>query len=138
MSKYDGIGLSDNVPSVTIFLPFFLSVELPYSVKRNEVLVQDIIVFNYLKKAQTVEVKVTKDAKFTAVDLTKYGWKGKELTKLIFDSYLHYYSSYRYHWILHTKYNNSRWTKHQTTICIKTKESWIYFIRSNCQGIIGW
>ncbi|CAG9802375.1 unnamed protein product [Chironomus riparius] len=75
MSKYDGIGLSDNVPSVTIFLPFFLSVELPYSVKRNEVLLQDILVFNYLKKSQTVEVKVTKDAKFTAVDLTKYGWK---------------------------------------------------------------
>ena len=79
MSKYDGIGLSDNVPSVTIFLPFFLSVELPYSVKRNEVLLQDIIVFNYLKKSQTVEIKITKDAKFNAVDLTKYGWKGKKL-----------------------------------------------------------
>ncbi|XP_070502161.1 CD109 antigen-like [Chironomus tepperi] len=75
MSKYDGIGLSDNVPSVTIFLPFFLSVELPYSVKRNEVLLQDIIVFNYLKKSQTVEVKLKKDAGFTAVDLAKYGWK---------------------------------------------------------------
>jgi len=76
MSKYDGIGLSDNVPSVTIFLPFFLSVELPYSVKRDEVLVQDIIVFNYLKKAQTVEIKIKKDAGFTVVDLAKYGWRG--------------------------------------------------------------
>ena len=76
MSKYDGIGLTDNVPSVTIFLPVFISVELPYSVKRNEVLVQDIIVFNYLKKVQTVDIRIKKDAGFIAVDLTKYGWRG--------------------------------------------------------------
>ena len=76
MSKYDGIGLSDNIPEVTIFLPFFLSVELPYSVKRNEVLIQDIFVFNYLPRKQTVEVKVTKNDGFEAVDLEKYGWKG--------------------------------------------------------------
>ena len=82
MSKYDGIGLSDNVPSVSIFLPFFLSVELPYSVKRNEVLVQDIFVFNYLPKAQTVEIKLTKDAGYTAVDLDKYEWKGKKIDNI--------------------------------------------------------
>lgn len=84
MSKYDGIGLPDYLPSVTVFLPFFLSVELPYSVKRNEVLLQDIVIFNYLKMGQTVEVRVTKDAKFEAVDLDSYGWKGIKLEKLFF------------------------------------------------------
>ena len=79
MSTQNGIGLSDNVPSVTVFLPFFLSVELPYSVKRNEVLVQDIIVFNYLKKVQAVDVRITKQSGYEAVDLDKYGWKGEEL-----------------------------------------------------------
>ena len=80
MSKYDGMGLSDNVPSVTIFLPFFLSVDFPYSIKRNEVLVQDIFIFNYLRKSQTVEVKITKDVSFEAVDFEKYGWKGRKMT----------------------------------------------------------
>ncbi|XP_070502464.1 CD109 antigen-like [Chironomus tepperi] len=75
MSTQNGMGLSDNVPSVTIFLPFFISLELPYSVKRYEVLVQDIVVFNYLKKIQAVEVKVTKQIGYDAVDLDKYGWK---------------------------------------------------------------
>ncbi|KAL7028449.1 hypothetical protein ACKWTF_005840 [Chironomus riparius] len=75
MSTQNGMGLSDNVPSVTIFLPFFLSVELPYSVKRNEVLVQDIIVFNYLKKVQAVDIRITKQLGYEAVDLDKYGWK---------------------------------------------------------------
>jgi len=79
MSKYDGMGLSDNVPSVTIFLPFFLSVEPPYSLKRHEVLVQDILIFNYLPRRQTVEVKITNNDGFEAVDLEKYGWKGKEI-----------------------------------------------------------
>ena len=76
MSKYDGIGLTDNIPSVTVFLPFFLSVELPYSVKRNEVLEQDIIIFNYLKRRQTVEVRIKKNAGFTH-KLAKCGWRGK-------------------------------------------------------------
>ncbi|XP_070502465.1 CD109 antigen-like [Chironomus tepperi] len=75
MSKYDGMGLSDNIPTVSIFLPFFLSVELPFSVKRNEVLVQDILIFNYLPRRQTVDVKITKSDLYQAVDLDKYGWK---------------------------------------------------------------
>jgi len=82
MSKYDGIGLTDNIPSVTIFLPFFLSVELPYSVKRNEVLEQDIIIFNYLKRRQTVEVRIKKNAGFTH-KVAKCGWRGKYLYLLI-------------------------------------------------------
>jgi len=77
LSTENGIGLSDNVPSVTIFLPFFLSVELPYSIKRYEVLVQDITVFNYLKKIQAVDIKITKQLGYDAVDLVKYGWKGE-------------------------------------------------------------
>jgi len=82
MSKNDGMGLSDNIPSVSIFLPFFLSVDFPYSIKRNEVLVQDIFIFNYLKKSQTVEVRITRHgAGFEAVDLNKYGWKGKKIKK---------------------------------------------------------
>jgi CD109 antigen len=80
MSKYDGMGLPNNISSVSTFLPFFLSVDFPYSIKRNEVLVQDILIFNYLRKSQTVEVRITKDASFVAADLEKYGWKGKKIT----------------------------------------------------------
>lgn len=78
MNKYDGIGLSDIASSLNVFLPFFLSIDFPYSVKRNEVLLQDILIFNYLRRSQNVEVRITKDSKYQAIDLDKYGWTGKD------------------------------------------------------------
>lgn len=74
MSKYDGMGLPDLLPTATVFLPFFISMELPYSVKRNEVVNQTIVIFNYLKQSQKATVTVAKDSKFEIVDADKNGW----------------------------------------------------------------
>ena len=84
MSKYDGIGLCTDIASVTIFLNFFISMELPYSAKRKEQLLQDIVLFNFLKKPQQVVIKIKKDAKYTVgKDFADYGWQGKYSTRIL-------------------------------------------------------
>lgn len=41
---------------LTVFQPFFVSTNLPYSIKRGEVVSIPVVVFNYLDDDQTVEV----------------------------------------------------------------------------------
>ncbi|KAG5668833.1 hypothetical protein PVAND_016756 [Polypedilum vanderplanki] len=74
MNKYYGMGLPDILPTTTIFLPFFISLELPYSVKRYEILTLEIQVFNYLTGSQTAELTVFKDAAFDVINPSKNGW----------------------------------------------------------------
>lgn len=47
LSESAGIGVSD-ISKVTTFQPFFMSVHLPYSVVRGEIISPDVVVFNYL------------------------------------------------------------------------------------------
>ncbi|XP_065357347.1 thioester-containing protein 1 allele R1 isoform X2 [Calliphora vicina] len=51
-----GLGVTKDQTKITTFLPFFISIRLPYSVKRGEVINVPALVFNYLDKALDVEV----------------------------------------------------------------------------------
>ncbi|XP_070500619.1 thioester-containing protein 1 allele R1-like [Chironomus tepperi] len=54
-SEY-GLGLTKQPSKLNVFLPFFVTVNLPYSVKRGEVVSIPIIVYNYLESDQTAVV----------------------------------------------------------------------------------
>lgn len=70
LSSDSGLGLTQESTKVTTFKPFFVSVSLPYSVKRGEILSIPVSVFNYLDT--TVNADVTffnADNEFEFVDL---------------------------------------------------------------------
>ncbi|XP_046746805.1 CD109 antigen-like isoform X2 [Diprion similis] len=51
-----GLGLIDTPRKLKVFQPFFISLDLPYSVIRGEIVAIPIVVFNYLDKDLTAEV----------------------------------------------------------------------------------
>lgn len=51
-----GLGLTKQPSKLNVFQPFFVSTNLPYSIKRGEVVSIPIIVFNYLDEDQQAEV----------------------------------------------------------------------------------
>ncbi|XP_030377047.1 CD109 antigen-like isoform X2 [Scaptodrosophila lebanonensis] len=53
-----GLGVTDEQTKIKTFQPFFVSVRLPYSVKRGEVISVPALVFNYLPKSLDVEVSL--------------------------------------------------------------------------------
>ncbi|XP_017097843.2 thioester-containing protein 1 allele S1 isoform X5 [Drosophila bipectinata] len=56
LNPTSGIALTKNPSMIRVFQPFFVSTNLPYSVKRGEVISVPVVVFNYLDKALDVEV----------------------------------------------------------------------------------
>ncbi|XP_044316280.1 CD109 antigen-like isoform X6 [Drosophila rhopaloa] len=51
-----GIALTKNPSKIRVFQPFFVSTNLPYSVKRGEVISIPVVIFNYLDKALDTDV----------------------------------------------------------------------------------
>lgn len=51
-----GLGLTKESKSLQVFQPFFVSLNLPYSVKRGEVISIPVGIFNYLEEDFDVEV----------------------------------------------------------------------------------
>jgi CD109 antigen len=51
-----GLGLTQQATKLNVFQPFFASTNLPYSIKRGEVVSIPIVVFNYLDSDQTARV----------------------------------------------------------------------------------
>lgn len=51
-----GLGLTKEALKLNVFKPFFVTTNLPYSVKRGEVSAVPIVVFNYLETDQVVDV----------------------------------------------------------------------------------
>lgn len=51
-----GLGLAPGPAKLKVFRPFFLRLELPYSVKRGEKMALQVLVFNYLETEQEVTV----------------------------------------------------------------------------------
>lgn len=75
ISKLSGIGISK--ASFDVFLPFFIQLNLPYAAKRNEGVVVDILVFNYLDSPQDVDFIFDKrDNEFSVLELAEYKWTG--------------------------------------------------------------
>lgn len=56
LDPISGIGLTKEPRSLEVFQPFFVSLNLPYSVKRGEVISIPVGVFNYLDEDFDVEV----------------------------------------------------------------------------------
>ena len=52
-----GLGLTKEASILNVFQPFFVSTNLPYSIKRGEVVAIPFTVFNYMQNDQEVEVK---------------------------------------------------------------------------------
>ncbi|XP_053692791.1 thioester-containing protein 1 allele R1-like isoform X3 [Sabethes cyaneus] len=51
-----GLGLTQTPRKLNVFLPFFVSTNLPYSVKRGEIVSIPIVIFNYMETDQNAEV----------------------------------------------------------------------------------
>lgn len=56
LDPINGIGLTRQPKHLRVFKPFFVSLDLPYSVKRGEVLSVPIAVFNYMERSTNAEV----------------------------------------------------------------------------------
>ncbi|KAG5667286.1 hypothetical protein PVAND_015272 [Polypedilum vanderplanki] len=65
-----GLGLTKQPTKLNVFQPFFVSTNLPYSIKRGEVVSVPIVVFNYLDSDQTAKVTLyNKDHEFEFVNV---------------------------------------------------------------------
>lgn len=76
MSKNAGFGILQPNPTFTVFKPFFVEPNLPFSVKRGEVLNLDIAVYNYLDSDQDVVVSFERSDGFLLEEESGNAWKG--------------------------------------------------------------
>uniref|UniRef100_A0A2H8TEP0 TEP1-F n=1 Tax=Melanaphis sacchari TaxID=742174 RepID=A0A2H8TEP0_9HEMI len=63
-----GLGLLDAPKKLKVFRPFFISVNLPYSVRRGEFVSIQVVVFNYLSKDVTADVTLENIGQFDFAD----------------------------------------------------------------------
>ena len=67
-----GLGLTKEASTLNVFQPFFVSTNLPYSIKRGEVVAIPFTVFNYMQNDQEVEVKFfNADREFEFVEVNE-------------------------------------------------------------------
>ncbi len=66
ISKDKGLGVAEN--ELTVFQPFFLTIDLPYSAIRGEEFPVNVAIYNYLDAKQTVQVDITPDAWYDLLD----------------------------------------------------------------------
>jgi CD109 antigen len=66
VSKDKGLGVAES--SLTVFQPFFLTIDLPYSVIRGEEFPVRVAVYNYLDKPQDVQVELEESDWFELMD----------------------------------------------------------------------
>ncbi|XP_076245134.1 thioester-containing protein 1 allele R1 isoform X2 [Calliopsis andreniformis] len=65
-----GLGLIQEPRKLKVFRPFFLSMDLPYSVIRGEIVAIQIVVFNYMNKAVTAEVLLSNEGQFDFAEVS--------------------------------------------------------------------
>jgi len=79
-----GIGITEERTKMKTFQPFFVSVRLPYSVKRDEVLRVPALVFNYLEKDLDVQLTLdNSDEEFEFAEPNNEVHNEKQITKII-------------------------------------------------------
>ena len=66
ISKDKGLGIAEN--ELTVFQPFFLTIDLPYSAIRGEEFPVSVAIYNYLDTKQTVQVDITQGTWFDLLD----------------------------------------------------------------------
>ncbi|WAQ99427.1 A2MG-like protein, partial [Mya arenaria] len=74
LNRDSGIGVASQPANVTTYLPFFVSLHLPFSIVSQEMAVIQAVVFNYYPHDlyANVKLKTSKDA-FTSMEVNKYG-----------------------------------------------------------------
>jgi CD109 antigen len=66
MSKKQGLGIAES--QLTVFQPFFLTLDLPYSVIQGEEFPVRVAVYNYLNQVQEVQLEVESSDWFSLLD----------------------------------------------------------------------
>ncbi|KAL0273724.1 UNVERIFIED_CONTAM: hypothetical protein PYX00_006334 [Menopon gallinae] len=70
VDQVHGLGLMEAPSKVTVFRPFFVSLDLPYSVIRGEIVSIPVVVFNYFDEDLTAEVTLKNEGEFDFPDLS--------------------------------------------------------------------
>ncbi|XP_075211329.1 CD109 antigen-like isoform X2 [Lycorma delicatula] len=65
-----GLGLLETPRKMRVFRPFFVSLDLPYSVIRGEVVAIPVVVFNYMNRDVTADVTLENTGQFEFADQT--------------------------------------------------------------------
>uniref|UniRef100_A0A914ZVE4 TEP1-F n=1 Tax=Parascaris univalens TaxID=6257 RepID=A0A914ZVE4_PARUN len=81
ISDETGLGVAPTTSKLTIFRPFFIRLNLPYSVKRGEKFALQVLVFNYMDTEQDVTVTLKHDDGAGFDFLQKDGTSKKPLSK---------------------------------------------------------
>ncbi|KAL7293106.1 hypothetical protein TKK_0013261 [Trichogramma kaykai] len=65
-----GLGLMQQPKKLRVFKPFFISLNLPYSVIRGEIVAISIVVFNYMNKDLSVEIVLENNGDFDFAEVS--------------------------------------------------------------------
>ena len=78
-----GLGLTNQPSKLTVFQPFFVTTNLPYSIKRSEVVSIPVLVFNYMEDDQTAEVTLfNSEGEFEFVEINEKANKVRKTRSL--------------------------------------------------------
>nr|XP_006813013.1 PREDICTED: CD109 antigen-like [Saccoglossus kowalevskii] len=92
VSSDNGIGVVPSPATLRVFKPFFITLNMPYSVVRGEDLVLQALVFNYMSKDLSVVVTLAKSDKYDNIQYTatsgnelepQYTSEDKTYTKMV-------------------------------------------------------
>lgn len=57
----DGLGLTKQSSKLSVFMPFFIYLNLPYSIKRGEIISIQAVIFNYMKDDYSATVTMSNE-----------------------------------------------------------------------------
>lgn len=79
-----GFGMSGEPTNIRVFQPFFVSLNLPHSVKRGEIIAIPVVLFNYMSSDMEAQVTLdNSDDEFSFTDAEDKELDKKEMTKRI-------------------------------------------------------
>jgi CD109 antigen len=81
VSSVMGLGIAEPPAMITVFKPFFISLNLPYSVIRGEEVVLQIIVFNYMATDQAVKLTLAQSSMFKVRRMDESSATSQELVE---------------------------------------------------------
>ena len=74
VDPFSGFGMTKMPRKLEVFQPFFVSLNLPYSVKRGEIIAIPIVVFNYMDHDLDAEVTLDNTGQeFDFIDIAEEG-----------------------------------------------------------------
>ncbi|ESN94934.1 hypothetical protein HELRODRAFT_180041 [Helobdella robusta] len=83
VNKIAGLGLSETPAKITVLKPFFISLELPYSIVRGEEFALQAAVSNYMGMDLEVKVKLLESTYFKVIECGNKTLVNKNITKTI-------------------------------------------------------